>query len=577
MLGLDRRLKTTPERSRLMARVRQSGTSPERAVLRLVRSCGLRCAVKAQELPGTPDIVNHDSQWAIFVHGCFWHAHQGCSLWTIPRNNRAFWRKKFRDNRERDEGNLKELRKLGYSALVVWACELKREASLRRRIFRFAGRVGNSLKKNSNSADLSIQRMQCRSSVSPGESYRLGASRKYVTRTVRLSSRRALTSRLYLGKSFPPGIDPSSAYDQAFLRRAEPQWSNRGLPAIRGVDLFSGCGGLSLGTREACLAIGYRFETLLAVDKDPSSLHVYKINFNPQRAYHCDIRDIVDGSLRSRLTPSEKQLLKGLAIIDILLAGPPCQGYSDLNNHTRRNDRRNELYERVGRFAEIAEPKHILIENVPTVLHGHDRAFDTTADLLLALGYRVDAGVVDLSELGVPQRRRRHVLIASLTKPVSVKDVMEKYRLAQTRSAAWAIKDLEDEGGSSVFTRSFRHNWENLRRIRYLMTHDLYDLPNRMRPPCHQNGNHSYKSMYGRLKYDEPAQTITSGFGSPGQGRFIHPSQPRTLTPHEAARLQFFPDFFDFSCVKTRTALANMIGNAVPMKLSYAFSLEFLI
>jgi DNA (cytosine-5)-methyltransferase 1 len=352
--------------------------------------------------------------------------------------------------------------------------------------------------------------------------------------------------------------------------------SNRGLPVIRGVDFFSGCGGLSLGTREACLAIGYRFEALLAVDKDPSSLQVYKVNFNPQRAYNCDIRDMVDGPLRGRLTPSETQLLKGLARIDILLAGPPCQGHSDLNNYTRRNDRRNKLYERVGRFAEIAGPKHILIENVPTVVRGHDRAFDTTADLLLALGYRVDAGVVDLCELGVPQRRRRHILVASLTKPVSIKDVMEKYRLAQIRSVAWAIKDLEDEEGSSVFTRSFRHNRENLRRIMYLTTHGVYDLPNRMRPPCHQNGNHSYKSMYGRLKYDEPAQTITSGFGSPGQGRFVHPNQPRTLTPHEAARLQFFPDFFDFSCVKTRTALANMIGNAVPMKLSYVFSLEVL-
>jgi len=560
-----------------MARVRQSGTSPERAVLRLVRSCGFRCAVKAQELPGTPDIVNHDAKWAVFVHGCFWHAHQGCSLWTIPKNNRPFWRKKFRDNRERDERNLKELRRLGYSALVIWACELKREASLRKRILRFAGRAGNTRKKNNESANQSARRTQRKSSVSAGESYRFGASRKYVTRTVRLNSRRTSTSRLYLGKTFPSGIDPGSAYDQALLRRAEPRWSNKGLPAIRGVDLFSGCGGLSLGTREACFAIGCRFEALLAVDKDPCSLQVYRSNFNPERAYHCDILDIVDGSLRGRLTPSERQLLKGLGRIDILLAGPPCQGYSDLNNHTRRDDRRNKLYERVGRFAEIAEPKHILIENVPTVVHGHDRAFDTTADLLLAFGYRVDAGVVDLCELGVPQKRKRHVLIASLTKPVSVKNVMEKYRLAQVRSVAWAIKDLEDEGVSSVLTRPIRHSRENLERIRYLMRHDLYDLPNWMRPPCHQNGNHSYMSMYGRLRYSEPAQTITSGFGSPGQGRFIHPSRPRTLTPHEAARLQFFPDFFDFSCAKTSTALANMIGNAVPMKLSYAFSLELLV
>src|SRR5713226_230360 len=80
-------------------------------------------------------------------------------------------------------------------------------------------------------------------------------------------------------------------------------------------------------------------------------------------------------------------------------------------------------------------------------------------------------------------------------------------------------------------------------------------------------------SMYGRLNYDEAAQTITSGFGSPGQGRYIHPTRRRTLTAHEAARLQFFPDSFDFSSVKLRTALANMLGNAVPMLLSFVLVL----
>jgi len=136
--------------------------------------------------------------------------------------------------------------------------------------------------------------------------------------------------------------------------------------------------------------------------------------------------------------------------------------------------------------------------------------------------------------------------------------------------------DLEHERPTRMFKSPSKLNEENLGRIRYLMRHGLRDLPNRLRPPCHQDGDHSYKSMYGRLSYAEPAQTITSGFGSPGQGRFVHPTQPRTLTPHEAARVQFFPDWFDFSVVKTRTALATMIGNAVPMKLSYIFCLTFM-
>jgi DNA (cytosine-5)-methyltransferase 1 len=109
---------------------------------------------------------------------------------------------------------------------------------------------------------------------------------------------------------------------------------------------------------------------------------------------------------------------------------------------------------------------------------------------------------------------------------------------------------------------------ENQRRVKYLFRKDVHDLPNRLRPPCHRDKDHSYVSMYGRMHWDKPAQTITGGFGSMGQGRFVHPTRPRTLTAHEAARLQGFPDFFDFSSVKGVTALREMIGNAVPPQLT---------
>jgi DNA mismatch endonuclease (patch repair protein) len=97
----------------------------------------------------------------------------------------------------------------------------------------------------------------------------------------------------------------------------------------------------------------------------------------------------------------------------------------------------------------------------------------------------------------------------------------------------------------------------------WLLENNAYDLPNLLRPECH-HGVHSYASMYGRLRWDAPAQTITTGFGSMGQGRFVHPSRPRTLTPHEAARLQTLPDFFDLDETKGRGAWAAVIGNAVP-------------
>jgi DNA (cytosine-5)-methyltransferase 1 len=103
--------------------------------------------------------------------------------------------------------------------------------------------------------------------------------------------------------------------------------------------------------------------------------------------------------------------------------------------------------------------------------------------------------------------------------------------------------------------------------MEYLLKQNTYDLPNGLRPECHQD-EHSYKSMYGRPSWHRPAQTITSGFGSIGQGRYMHPSRLRALTAHEAARIQGFPDYFDFSSVSRRSDLATMIGNAVPPALA---------
>lgn len=208
-------------------------------------------------------------------------------------------------------------------------------------------------------------------------------------------------------------------------------------------------------------------------------------------------------------------------------------------------------------------------------MHSKERVLENTIRLLDKCGYKIDTGIVALDELGVPQRRKRHVLIASMGMPILVKEAVNKYRVNEVRTVRWAIEDLEHPEPNGILNEPTNHSPDNLKRIKYLFEHDLYDLPDNMRPICHQSG-HSYKSMYGRMKYDEPAQTITSGYGCPGQGRFIHPTLSRALTPHEAARLQFLPDFYDFSKAKNRSSLATMIGNAVPMKLSYIFCLEFL-
>jgi DNA (cytosine-5)-methyltransferase 1 len=547
-----------------MAGVRQTGTANELSVQKILRSLGQRFTVKAKHLPGTPDIVNRSHQWAIFVHGCFWHAHN-CHLWRLPKGNRSFWKKKFAANKKRDKTKLKELRGKGYSVLSVWQCELKNEIKVRRKLQTFLSAT--------NGLAVSVAEPKPKPSAVT-LSFRLDEKTRRVSRTATTPDGTNFTTRFDLPANVSAKHDARSTYDQVFLRSQEPAWHSPLRGTVRAADLFSGCGGLSLGTREACTALGRQFKSVLAIDEDLASLEVYQRNFNPTLPINNDIWSVLSGETGARLQKEEKALLKKIGAVDICLAGPPCQGHSDLNNHTRRKDKRNHLYERVARFAEIAEPNHLIIENVPNVINAKERALDNTIARLEKLGYKVDTNVVHLADLGVPQRRKRDVLIASSTR-LSIADIVNRHKVSAERAVRWAIADLARKAPQDLpDTPSVLHR-DNVKRINYLMRYGKFDLPNHLRPICHQD-NHSYVSMYGRLNYDEPAQTITSGFGSPGQGRYIHPTSRRTLTPHEAARLQFFPDSFDFSSVKLRTALANMIGNAVPMLLSFVLALAIL-
>lgn len=145
---------------------------------------------------------------------------------------------------------------------------------------------------------------------------------------------------------------------------------------------------------------------------------------------------------------------------------------------------------------------------------------------------------------------------------------LERGVISTSRSVRWAIEDLRGRSetpGSGGFDAPPNPSPDNARRLQWFARHPgRHVLPDSERPPCHRDGGHSYKTVYGRLDWDEPAQTITTGFGSMGQGRYVHPEAPRTITPHEAARLQTFPDFFKFDSTTRRTAWAKAIGNAVP-------------
>ena len=117
-----------------MQRVRQTGTPAEDRVALGCRDLGLAYRRNVKSLPGSPDLANKTHRWAIFVNGCFWHAHRGCSKATIPKSNHAFWVEKFAANRKRDAAKIWALRSLGYSVMIVWECQAADEFRLRRRL-----------------------------------------------------------------------------------------------------------------------------------------------------------------------------------------------------------------------------------------------------------------------------------------------------------------------------------------------------------------------------------------------------------------------------------------------------------
>lgn len=366
-----------------------------------------------------------------------------------------------------------------------------------------------------------------------------------------------------------PELGPDG--DLGFLRSKVRPMRATG-PKLRVVDLFSGCGGMTLGAIEAARSLGYDVEIVLAMELDKPIRKIYDANFDSTIATNrADVADRFDGALGKPSTFLERQTKKEVGAIDLLLGGPPCQGHSNLNNHTRRRDPKNALYLRMLRAVEVLEPRAVIIENVPDVRHATNHVVSRSINKLRALGYEVADPVVSAAHLGVPQLRTRHALVAAKDVEALSATQLEIRSKSRPRSLRWAIGDLEDEQSSELFLSSSKLSEENERRARYLLDNDEFDLPNRLRPECHRDKpNHRYKSMYGRLRWNQPAQTITTGFGSPGQGRYLHPSKLRTLTPHEAARIQFFPDWFDFSSAKHRRVLADCIGNAVPPKLAFA-------
>jgi DNA (cytosine-5)-methyltransferase 1 len=314
--------------------------------------------------------------------------------------------------------------------------------------------------------------------------------------------------------------------------------------------LFAGAGGLTLGLRWA------RFKVLGAIESDPLAAETYRSNFPGVHLWDIDIRRVSLADVRRQLKLKPGQL-------DLLAGCPPCQGFTalrSLNGHWDVDDERNDLVLQFERFARGLRPKVVMLENVPGL--ATDYRLTRLIETLERLGYKTVTGVLDTSKFGVPQRRRRLILIASRRSPVPF--APEEPRSMTVRDA---IGDLPAAGHSG----DELHDYPEARNPKVLELigripkdgGSRHDLGTKSQLACHRRCD-GFHDVYGRMSWDDVAPTITCGCVNPSKGRFVHPQQDRSITLREAALLQGFPHAHKFSLRRGKFAAAEMIGNALP-------------
>jgi DNA (cytosine-5)-methyltransferase 1 len=329
-----------------------------------------------------------------------------------------------------------------------------------------------------------------------------------------------------------------------------PSQSNRSSAVLTAVDLFSGCGGLSLGLKRG------GFQVVAAVEVEPKAQATYKLNHPKVRLYGSDIR---------RLDPADVLREVGLAPGDLdLLAGcPPCQGFSRLrtkNQKTSVSDCRNGLIRDFLRFVQVMNPKTVMLENVPAL--AKDGRFARMRSDLEDLGFEVIVQVLDAADYGVPQRRKRLIMLASRVHQPAV--ALKSRQRTTVREALMSV-------GPRSSTQDQLHSLPENRSeaVRALISKiprnggSRSDLGERHQLACHKRSD-GFKDVYGRMSWNDVSPTITSGCHNPSKGRFLHPTHNRTITLREAALLQGFPKDYRFDVSHGKEAIALMIGNALP-------------
>ena len=330
------------------------------------------------------------------------------------------------------------------------------------------------------------------------------------------------------------------------------------------LDLYSGGGGLTTGLKRA------GFNVIGAVEVESNAFSTYKANYPEVHVYKQDLKTVAGQDLLA---------LSRHRTVDLVAGCPPCQGFSSLTSKYRRHDPRNDLVREMSRIIKEVQPKAVMMENVPGLAKKGKPLFDEFLNDLESLGYKTSWDVLQVADFGVPQNRRRLVVLAGhrftipLPEPTHSRD--EKVGLKPWRTVRDTIKDMPEpivlneamkQGGPQNF------NWhvirtmscDNLKRLRHSKPGTTrYLLPDELRPECHKGLNKGFSNVYGRMSWDQPSVTITGGCTTLSKGRFGHPERDRTISVREAALLQTFPPDYVFD-TPYMEHVCDIIGNALP-------------
>ena len=324
------------------------------------------------------------------------------------------------------------------------------------------------------------------------------------------------------------------------------------------IDSFCGAGGLGLGLKNA------GFDILLSFDIDPICINT--INTNKKYFDHpaevADIADLLNGQLLEKCKLKRGELF-------LLAGGPPCQGFS-VQRRGSDIDPRNDLVLKYGQMINELYPMYFVMENVSGIAGKRGKTIlQQLVEYVEDIGYSVHIELLDAQDYGVPQRRKRYIIVGER------KDMGENYTYPKSLNIHRTVRDaigllpIPPEDGTDhpdiSLHRRDRLSELNLQRIRAIKEgQGRDDLPSDLLADCHKIDSSviGFRSVYGRMAWDEVAPTITARFDSFTRGKFGHPVQDRSVSLREGALLQTFP--IDFEFTGNKVDIARQIGNAVP-------------